>query len=194
MFELLLEIPVTFGPHQADWWMVGVTAASVAVSVWLAFLALGNARTAKEIANESAAREQLLRTAELKERGDAHRARVALAMHRTFTAFEQQREALKGETVLTTAPAKLRLIELEAEALAQIDLYPLSEDDEELRVWFASLVEELKDAPDPEIKGTPGQRDSFQTLISIGRAGATKWNNRAITARHLVVGEWPESA
>lgn len=63
--NMFLAIQVEFGPHEADWWMVGVTAASVLVSLAVAIVAIWNGRTASRIANSPS--------------GDAERMRVWLS-------------------------------------------------------------------------------------------------------------------
>jgi hypothetical protein len=46
-------IPVTFGPHEADWWMVVVTCLGAVASLAVAIVALQSARQAKRVADAS---------------------------------------------------------------------------------------------------------------------------------------------
>lgn len=50
---LPVPLPVSFGPHEADWWMVWVTAAGVIVSLVVAISAVIAARSARDIALRS---------------------------------------------------------------------------------------------------------------------------------------------
>ena len=52
MLAFVEEIPVTFGPHWADRWLVYTTIASVVVSLFLAYLALRNGQLARATAEE----------------------------------------------------------------------------------------------------------------------------------------------
>lgn len=48
-----LPLPVSFGPHEADWWAVAVTALGAIASLIVAIAALLSAREAKRVAHAS---------------------------------------------------------------------------------------------------------------------------------------------
>ena len=81
MFELVKEVPVTFGPHWADEWQVWLTGGSIIASSILGLLAYANGKKATEIAKGAeAARAKDLENAR------TERAEAAAAQR----SFEQQ--------------------------------------------------------------------------------------------------------
>ena len=57
-----VPLPVSFGPHEADWWMVWVTGAGVVVTLFVAISAVFTARSAKNMAKDT---EDARQTAEM---------------------------------------------------------------------------------------------------------------------------------
>lgn len=85
-------LPVTFGPHEADWWMVAVTALAMAASVVVAVSAINAARQARTIAERSeTARLQLESDRASREYDD----RLDGTLARLLTAVAQQFDPIR---------------------------------------------------------------------------------------------------
>lgn len=184
-------IPVSFGPHVADWWMVAVTALSVIVSGVLAWLAYRNGREATTIASEASARDEAHLRRETERRAQAERAEVAMAMMRAVAATEAYRQVKKssGTYVTTESDVKSEMYLRWSEALAHVDLYATAEEDDELHVWVEGALSALA-----ELKLT-----GVDALHAIGvahdtRRGIVLWNARAVTSNQLAVGDLPDDA
>lgn len=191
MFELATEIPITFVPHDLDIWAVGATFFGASTALVVAALAWRNGQKATRIAQEASDRDEAYRVAETERLKREARAAVALAMQRTFAALEQQKWDPSSNPSDRSLPETRRVLDFEAEALAQIDLYPLNSDDEELRVWFASAVATIKQAPNVAQWDIDVWVPSFMDELAYARIGATAWNNRVLTASQLTMGAWP---
>lgn len=89
MLELIKEIPVTFGPHKADWWMVGVTFASAAASAAVAFFAWRTSRDAKNLAEESDKTQRELHTKSLADEYSTRFNAAIAAFLRQVAAFRE---------------------------------------------------------------------------------------------------------
>jgi hypothetical protein len=82
-----LTIPVSFGPHEADWWMVAVTMFGALTSLAVAISAFISARRARLIADRSEARRNEIegnRTAQ------AYAERLDTALARLVSAISDQ--------------------------------------------------------------------------------------------------------
>ncbi len=191
MFEALDAIPVTFGPHEGDVWMIAATLLSFATSLVVAVVAARNGQKATRIAEEASDRDEKHRLAEAERLERESRAAVTLAMLRTFAALEQQKWDPSSNPLDKTSEESRRVSELEFEALAQIDLYPLEPEDEELRVWLSSAVATIKQAPLHSHWDMSVWTYSFMDQLAYARMGAAAWNKRVLTASQLVMGEWP---
>ncbi|WP_300269050.1 hypothetical protein [Microbacterium sp.] len=176
----LAALPVTFGPHEADWWMLAVTAVSVIVSGVLAWLAYRNGRRATDIAVESAKRDEAREALASQQREDEARALVAVSMLRALAVLEQ---LVAGDPSFRIVEAQLN--ERRAEALAQIDIYATDEADEELHVWFESSMAELERIA----RFSPTSVSESMRIASFIRQGIVQWNRRAVTADLLAVGK-----
>lgn len=172
-------------PSVADWWMVWVTVGSVLVSGVLAWLAYWNGRRATRIAEEASARDEKYRERGLAQRDRDERAQVALSMMRALIAAE--RLARADVTWQTTAAHLEAEYETRlAEALAQIDVYAISEDDVEMHVWFESAM-----AATVKPREDPVSRVNFGSHVYETRVGIVLWNQRSVTPSELIVGELP---
>ncbi|WDH77907.1 hypothetical protein PTQ19_10275 [Microbacterium esteraromaticum] len=172
--------PVSFGPHEADWWMVAVTASSVVVSSVLAWLAYRNGRRATVIASEAAARDEERGVQASIQRAEEARAEVALSMLRALAVMER---FASNEPHYADLETELHL--RRAEALAQIDVYSTSEADEELHVWFAAQMAELEKLG----RRTPVTLAKVIPIVGFVRQGIVLWNQRAVSVDSLVMGQ-----
>lgn len=172
--------PVSFGPNEADWWMVAVTGVSVVASGVLAWLAYRNGRRATDIAIESAARDEERESRALKQQADAARSEVALSMLRALAVMER---FASNDPYFADLDTQLHL--LRAEALAQIDIYTTEEADEELHVWFASNMAELERIG----RRTPVSLADSMKIVNFVRQGIVLWSQRAVAADQLVMGK-----
>lgn len=160
--------------------MVAVTACSVVVSGVLAWLAYRNGAKATKIAQDTAERDEHYRVQEAEHGAAADRAAVALSMLRALATMESYASNRPMFPELQTE-TQIRW----SEALAHIDLYATSEEDEELRVWFDSNMSEL------EKLGSRSQVKLMQVtpILDSVRRGIVRWNQREVTSGRLAVGE-----
>lgn len=87
-----VPLPVEFGPHEADWWMVWVTGASAFISLAIAIVAITGARQARGIAKQSEA--ERLETENRRERF-AYESRLDDALANLFQAIAEHFGPLK---------------------------------------------------------------------------------------------------
>mgnify|MGYP001056600152 CR=1 FL=1 len=173
-----LAIPVTFGPHEADWLMVGLTAASVVASVIVAVFAYKNGAKATEIAKEAATiakdasdRDEAHRALEVARRAESERSRVALAMLEALAAVERlSRKDLFNyadafSTLQSSALAK------HATALALIDVYERDADNT-LHGWFERALGLVMEYANNDA------RARFAQAARATREGILNWQDR----------------
>lgn len=196
MFAFLDPIPVSFGPHDADWWMVWLTGASVLTSGVLALLAYLNGRkalriaaesahqaaAAAEIADDAAQREEAYRLRVEAQEVAAKRGEVALAMSLAVNSDEMHWLLARKDPTAnpeTKAIANGHYLD----ALARIDTMADVEEGRRLRLWLNSTVfalRQIETSPDRDLRGTLGEhRDNVRRQIAL-------WNNGTETAADLL--------
>ncbi|MDI6024488.1 hypothetical protein QBL02_13150 [Leucobacter sp. UT-8R-CII-1-4] len=153
MLELIKEIPVTFGPHIADWWMVGVTATSAVASLVLGIAAICNGRRATSIAKRAAENDLAQRKLEMLQKS---------ATSRRHFAHILESDAAKIIFALSTSSS-------------------LQEKDPPRHKDFASLQAEVNDANVKDlsdyiiarsyslVKGVSGDYEPFRTILDLRR-------------------------
>lgn len=150
MLELLDSIPVTFGPHAADWLLVSFTAAATLASAALGWLAYRNGRTATRIASEAAARDRRL-----------GRDSAALAMFHAIAAGEELASSAADATEDAQRQLSREFHAKQTEALALLDLHAGTEDPE-VREWFVGVMR-------PFARGYLSQSDQSIALQSVNQ-------------------------
>lgn len=172
-------------PSVTDWWMVWVTLGSVIVSGVLAWLAYWNGNKATRIAEEASKRDEDQRKRELAQRLRDERSAVALSMMRALAAAERLAKA-DVEWQTTAAQLEAEYEAQLAEALSQIDAYAVTEDDEEMHVWFeGAMAETVRSRTDPIAKLR------LIDHVYATRLGIVLWNQRDVTPSELLVGDLP---
>lgn len=72
-----------------------------------------------------------------------------------------------------------------SEALARIDLYATTEEDEELHVWFDSNMASLEALGNQ----TPVKIMKVMPIVSFVRQGIVLWKERTVTSGRLMIGK-----
>jgi len=136
-----LAFPVEFGPHEADWWMVGVTIASVLVSAGVAIVAIWNGRLASKIANDAAKRDEENRETERQRRAAAERAAVAMQLVEVVESLVVWSDTAPGTGNSGTALAIAEFRKLRSNAYSALEIY--SGNTETLRKWFQAELAKI---------------------------------------------------
>ena len=190
MLEALDAIPVKFGPHEGDVWMIAATLLSFATSLTVAVVAARNGRRAIEIAERSAgiAKEAARRDTNHKKlesrlRAQHQRDEVGLAMMRALTALNVYVNRCFNDGNEEIIRARRVLDDLSFEAISLIDLFPISPELEgELRGWFELNVSEV-------VRAAQKQTKPFEELV--GRVESFKIGVRDWTKYRKPLQELP---
>lgn len=137
-----LALPVEFGPHEADWWMVGVTIVSVLVSAVVAIVAIWNGRLASMIANDAADRDEENREAERQRRASAERAAVAMQLVEVLESLVVWADTAPGTGNSGTPLAMADFRRLRGKAYSALEIFPGNT--EALREWFHGELAKIK--------------------------------------------------
>ncbi|MCS3426716.1 hypothetical protein [Leucobacter aridicollis] len=153
MFEALDAIPVTFGPHAGDVWMIAATLLSFATSLVVAVVAARNGQKATKIAKDASDRDEQYRISEGARRDRDARAAVALAMIRAVNAVEttstkdpESRDSAGRSFGPSAVAASARQEEDMRinEALALISLFASDEHQIRFRRWFHHMIRHMR--------------------------------------------------
>lgn len=193
-------IPVEFGPHEADWWMVWVTAASAftsllvaGVAVWSAIQARKAAKDATDIATASAdlSAKSVKIAEEASEREDARieteelrlaheaKTRISLAMARALNA-EDVAVISRGHAERRQEARSLS-DSLFIEALALIDLDFQGAEDLKLRSWFVEARRYLSAQTRPQSPSGKAIREHLEECLK----KIALWNRNVLTTAEL---------
>jgi len=139
----LIALPITFGPHEADWWLVGLSAGSVAVSGLLGWLAYWNGRRATKIAQDASDRESDYRRTQARILSEKDRAAIALAMSVAINA-QGQRPPLRDKGTERENQEAFLAKQSHLDAIALINLAGPHDPERRLRSWYLAVVRDLQ--------------------------------------------------
>lgn len=146
--------------------MVGVTAASVIVSVVVAIVAICNGRTAIKIANDAAMRDEENREAERKRLAASERASVAMRLLEVLESLVVWADTAPGTGSPNTPIAMAQFRSLRITAYSALATYPVG-DTEKFRKWFH---DELAGIESLGLQST----NQFQKVDAIAKAARKK--------------------
>ncbi|WP_336991059.1 hypothetical protein [Leucobacter sp. VD1] len=149
MFDVGDAIPVVFGPHEGDVWMIAATLLSFSASLVLGVSALKNGMTATRIAKEASDRDEADRVAERERLRDEKRHAAAAAMTRSFWALDA---AIRFAQNSPGTDEALRMQDkannLKIEAVVEIELLHPDEQPVPLSIWFERTWARMKSFAD----------------------------------------------
>ena len=172
MLVFVKEIPVVFGPHWADEWLVWVTVGSVVTSGVLGWLAYWNGRKAGNIASQAAAREEKRLSDEAHLRRAAERRDVAVSLAQLLEAFVVWAETAPGTGSPAELPAKVEIRRLKVVAYSKLTMSGLS-DAEELQQWLNRHLANIA-----KLAGEPKDRlTEIDQIAAVARKQLAEWNS-----------------
>ncbi|KAM9867077.1 hypothetical protein ACIFOC_00399 [Leucobacter aridicollis] len=172
---MLDAIPVEFGPHDGDRWMIAATLLSFSASLVVGIAAFKNGREATRIAAEASNRDEAYRRRQAKQARREERYAAASAMARAFWALDTY---LRSSGSPTRTEAKALASTLKREAIVELELLHPREDPVAIVEWFILAWAIL------EFHDSPSQYDEQRRNEIRGEAVGTVrlWKNRKISA------------
>lgn len=107
MIDAFTALPVTFGPHEADWWMVGASAAAAIGTTAAAFAAFRGASKAQEIADTNAKARIDDNDARVKERYDDLRRDATVTLLTALAMYIREADEARAASMPTPSMAAI---------------------------------------------------------------------------------------
>ncbi|MCW2287014.1 hypothetical protein EDF60_1665 [Leucobacter luti] len=191
MFELLDAIPVTFGPHEGDVWMITATLMSFSASLVVAVVAARNGQKATKIAEDSVRiareandRDEAHRMQTRQDRADEKRSEIAFAIALAFNAEEYRTDpAIQSDEVKRTATVQANQLLLEASA--KVDLIASLPERKALRKWLLDSIFSLREIDRSTDYPDYSEDGAYELARQAATAKLALWNASALEAKDL---------